>query len=426
MNKFAMLCAMLFLTGCGQEDDSPKQNENAQQQRFASVLAPSQQVAANCSSKASANDALFRYLQHSYYWNQELPLQFQAQPDQSLQETLYSLRNPVDVFSDVTPIETYTDKFVEGRESGFGFYVVHEEGDDYLQVSQVSPFSPAAQVTLDRGDRIVVVNNKPIKAYFEPEQEESLLSQLEKEELYLEWEKPDGRHFSAIIRQDVFPLKTVQKTKIFSEEDQQVGYLAYDAFIAENDEDLDIALAQLAGVDQLILDLRYNAGGSISAAAILASQIGGAPVHGKRFAQYTFNENLKDHQTEILFDAKGSSLLNIKELVVLTTEKTCSASELVINSLKPFEDHIKVTTVGTNTCGKPMGMYPQQICDSMVYSINFQITNALNEAGYHQGGIAPDIRVEESIVADWGDRRDPLINAALTHLTSQKTTVDKM
>ena len=114
-----------------------------------------------------------------------------------------------------------------------------------------------------------------------------------------------------------------------------------------------------AGATELVLDLRYNGGGLVSVAQHLAGLIAGDPLVGQVFVQFTHNDKQSSRNTAYRFEAKPQALAATR-LVVIATRGSASASEAVINGLRPYMD---VKVVGDTTYGKPVGQYGFDFCD---------------------------------------------------------------
>lgn len=166
-------------------------------------------------------------------------------------------------------------------------------------------------------------------------------------------------------------------------------------------------------ITSLIVDLRYNGGGSVNTTQYLDSMIAPASVAGKEMYRYLYNDKLTAQKTQVgledkvYFKAGGS--LNLQNVFFVTGNHTASASELTINNLKPYMD---VQLVGDTTYGKPVGFFPPfriSIFKNNVekyfadlYAINFETKNANNEGGYFNG-MAPDKVASDYIGTPWGD-----------------------
>jgi hypothetical protein len=184
-----------------------------------------------------------------------------------------------------------------------------------------------------------------------------------------------------------------------------VGYILFNDHIATSEGELIAAINQLksANVTDLVLDIRYNGGGYLDIASELAYMIAGpGPTTGQAFDQIAFNDKYPStnpvtgqaltptpfHTTSQGFSstpAAGTSLpyLGLPRVFVLTGPETCSASEAIINGLNGV--NVQVIQLGSTTCGKPYGFYPQDNCGTTYFSIEFQGDNALGFGNYPDG-----------------------------------------
>jgi len=182
-----------------------------------------------------------------------------------------------------------------------------------------------------------------------------------------------------------------------------VGYLLFNDQLATSEAAMVSAITTLqnANITDLVLDIRYNGGGYLDIASEVAYMIAGAgPTAGKTFELTQFNGKhptmdpvtgqtitpVPFHTTTQGFSTTaGLSLpvLNLKQVFVLTGSETCSASEAIINGLLGVG--VKVIQIGSTTCGKPYGFYPQDNCGTTYFSIEFQGVNAMGSGGYSDG-----------------------------------------
>jgi C-terminal processing protease CtpA/Prc len=171
-------------------------------------------------------------------------------------------------------------------------------------------------------------------------------------------------------------------------------------------------------VNSLILDLRYNPGGDISVAQSLASYIGGSGLSGKTFSKIEYNDKLTKYNTPIPFRTMAGAI-SVPKMVVLTSRGTVSASELIINGLKPF---ITVVTVGDTTLGKPIGMNVWDVGKKYVFApITFKIVNSLGQGDYFDG-IPPNKLAADDITHDFSDRRESCLKQAIDYLNTGSFT----
>ena len=181
-----------------------------------------------------------------------------------------------------------------------------------------------------------------------------------------------------------------------------VGYILYNDQIAPAESELINAINDLnsKGVSDLILDLRYDGGGLLDLASELGYMIGGNQTAGQTFEVEQFNNQYSTtnpvtgqpiaptlfHTTTQGFSVTaGQNLptLNLTRVVVITGHDTCSASESIINGLEGAG--VTVYQIGSTTCGKPYGFYPQDNCGTTYFSIEFQGVNAKGVGGYGDG-----------------------------------------
>jgi carboxyl-terminal processing protease len=195
----------------------------------------------------------------------------------------------------------------------------------------------------------------------------------------------------------------VQNVKVIATATGPVGYMQFNDHIATAEDQLINAIQTLSNgaVTDLVLDIRYNGGGFLDLASELAFMIAGPGLTtGKTFELLQFNDKhptrdpvtgeviapLPFHSTTLGFGStQGQALptLNLARVFVLTGSGTCSASESIINSLRGIG--VDVIQVGSTTCGKPYGFYPQDNCGTTYFSIEFKGVNAQGFGDYTDG-----------------------------------------
>ena len=189
-----------------------------------------------------------------------------------------------------------------------------------------------------------------------------------------------------------------------------IGYLVFNNFLNTSAAEFAPIFAQFksAGVDQLILDLRYNGGGSVSVGRELASYIKSSAVaNSEVYVELRYSDRHPEYNFAFYFSPKANSL-GLAEVTVITSEATCSASEQLISGLDPYLD---VTTIGGSSCGKPVGMNPLNFCDSTLLAVNFASFNA-NQQGNYFSGIPADCAAGDDLAFALGDPAEPMLQAA--------------
>jgi carboxyl-terminal processing protease len=226
-----------------------------------------------------------------------------------------------------------------------------------------------------------------------------------------------------------------------------VGYIVFADHQATAEAGLVNAVNQLKSdhITDLILDIRYNGGGFLDIASELAYMIAGpGPTAGETFSTQQFNTKnpstnpvsgqpltpLPFHtQAQGFSVTSGQALptLNLTRVFVLTGPSTCSASEAVINGLQGV--NVQVIQIGTTTCGKPYGFYPQDNCGTTYFSIEFRGINAQGFGDYPDGfspsnsnaaasgATLPGCQVADDFTHALGDPAEARLAAALNYTT---------
>ena len=227
------------------------------------------------------------------------------------------------------------------------------------------------------------------------------------------WRAPGGSERRATLTKRLVTIPTVSQTTVIQSGSSRVGYVHFRNFVQPSVEALNTAFQQLRdqGANELVLDLRYNGGGLVSVAQHLGGLIAGAPVVGQVFVQFTHNDKQTSRNTSYRFESKPQALA-VSRLVVIQTPASASASEAVVNGLRPYMD---VKTVGDRSYGKPVGQYGFDFCDKVLYPVAFLVTNARGQADYFSG-IPADCAAADDLDRPLADSREASLAEALTVL----------
>ena len=270
---------------------------------------------------------------------------------------------------------------------------------------------------------------------------------------------PNGK--SVALTKTVLDEDPILINKVIVSGSHKIGYLMYNAFYSNYDNQLNAAFGTLKsqGITDLVLDLRYNGGGSILSSARLASMITGA-FTGKVFAKEQWNakiesyfaandpESLKNLFTDKIGTTPINSV-NMTKVYILTSESTASASELVINGLKPY---ITVVQIGDVTTGKNVGSVT--LYDSPTfgkekrnpnhrYAMQPLVLKIVNGAGFgdYQSGLEPTFLLKETISTlgvlgnseikiinnkEWPFSNEPLLDLAFDKITGRTIGTAKL
>jgi len=223
----------------------------------------------------------------------------------------------------------------------------------------------------------------------------------------------------------------------------KIGYLVYNGFMSDYDIQLNQAFQYFKdqGIQKLILDLRYNPGGSVQTAIYLASMIYSTDTNKvflesqynnpfEAFLEQTYGSNYfiskfadRIEKTDLTPEIPINSL-NLSQLYVITTGNTASASEIIINGLNPY---VSVTTIGTTTVGKYVASATIKDYDSKgnlnpnhkwaLQPIILKIANSVGHTDF-VNGFAPKVTAKEDItnLLPFGDLNETLLKATIDYI----------
>lgn len=373
-----------------------------------------------------------------YYWNDGLPT---SDPDGDEDPEAYfqGLLSIEDNFSYISDDAESLKEEITGTVIAMGFSpafgVFTNSNNLFAIVEYVYPGSPAEKAGLKRGDIILEINEKSLS-------ESNYRDLLSVSGFSVTLGELTNR---GIIQTDevieistgIIELDPVIHYEVKNVDNVKTGYLVFVDFIAgENDKwlnSLGSALGEMKnqGISQLILDLRYNPGGEVRVANYLASALAPISVVNDEeiLVSYQYNENLQKYFTDrqgpdspniISRFRSNENNLNLNEVIFLTSGTTASASELVINGLKPYMD---VTVIGENTFGKFYGsylLYDQDDPPKHNWAIAPVVLKYANANGVTDfaNGITPDIYLQDDLLnaTEFGNESDPMLAAAIAYI----------
>ncbi len=332
--------------------------------------------------------------------------------DQLITEALTPSGNPKDNFHFLLPTEEWLTRSQSGASSGYGlqwiaikmtpprkFLVAYTEANTPATSGDANLSRGAEVLSIDGVDVVNSTTNLEIETFLEgmypsmPNQTHDFVVR--------DVGSTSTRSFSMTSANVTFtPVKNV---KTISTSSGNVGYMLFNDHVATSEQSLINAVNQLNqnGINDLVLDVRYNGGGYLAIASQLSYMIAGnAQTDGEIFEDLKFNDKHQRvdpvtgaqlrpvpfyNSTIGLSAAQGQPLptLNLNRVFVLTGSQTCSASESIINGLRGVG--VEVIQIGTTTCGKPYGFYPQDNCGTTYFSIQFKGENALGFGEYSDG-----------------------------------------
>jgi C-terminal processing protease CtpA/Prc len=378
---------------------------------------------------------VYDVMHDTYLWADSTPtLDYSDTNYSSVDQLLYDLKyrengELIDKWSYISTIKEYTDFFEEGVYIGYGFRMHHDDELNITKVAFVYPSSPADEAGLKRSDEILKIGDMNISEFLHPK-DENISNPFGEQEVgvvtQLRVKSVDGSIRDFNMTKAKVDTVTVLHRSVIVKNGVKIGYLVFQSFIAPSREELDLAFKYFKeeGIEELVLDLRYNGGGRVDIANHLASLIGGFRVESKVFTSFTYNRKYQHNASSLSFEQAPVYSVSLEKLVVLGTEDTCSASELVVNSLKASTTGMDVILIGEKTCGKPVGMVGSEFCDKHIAPIEFKIVNADGYGDYF-GGMVPECSVSDDLSKDFGDEREGMLEEALYYLENGRCSSNR-
>lgn len=391
---------------------------------------------------------IYEEMSFFYYWNGDIPDE-EPSGDEEPEPYFNSLLNSTDQFSYISDDAEALKEEISGTIVAMGFssaFGVFTNSDAlFAVVEYVYPNSPADAAGLERGDIIIEINGEDLN-------DDNYLELTSNDGFSVTLGRYNGSYISSTkeiidIGTGIIELNPVIHYEVKEVENIKVGYLVYVDFIAGEDDiwlnNLGDALAymQQQDVSELVLDLRYNPGGEVSVAKYLASAL--APASVVDGAEILVNFQYNDVLQEYFLDRQGTDSpnlnvrfsenennLNLTNLYVLTTGGTASASELVINGLKPY---MNVVIIGEPTYGKFYGsylLYDESDPPKHNWAIAPVVLKYANVNGVTDfvNGLDPDVYLQDNMLEakPFGDDSDPLLAAALTMIAGGDLSTSRL
>ena len=405
-------------------------------------------------SKLAINDFVWQGMNYYYLWQGESPdladNRFSSQGEYN--SFLDSFETPTNLFNHLR-IDNAIDRFsviysdyslLEGVLSGNTKNNGMDYGLKYTDASNTSvvgwvryiiPNSDAATKNIHRGDLFYAIDGIPITG-------DNFRTLLASDTYSINLADYNGGAYtpngnSVSLTKTNLAENPILINTVITQGTHNIGYLMYNGFYASYDDQLNTVFGgfQSQNVTDLVLDLRYNSGGSIATATKLASMITGQFTN-QVFAKQQWNEKQQafresqDPNSLLNKFVGGLNSLNLNKVYILTTKGTASASELVINCLKPY---INVVQIGDVTTGKNVGsvtLYDSpsftksNVNPSHKYAMQPIVLKTINNNGFgdYTAGIAANapFNVIENIgnLGVLGDPNEPLLNIAINDITA--------
>ncbi len=403
---------------------------------------------------AAVNNWVLANMQYWYYWNDKIPANTDKNltPDKYFDSMLYkydaTLRPDGDRFSWINPSAADLTASLSGesKSTGAEFQFYRKANTDELgaRILYVFPGTPAAQAGLKRGDVVakMAVDGTIITG---ANYSSVLTSGSEIAFTIGTYDATSG--FAATATTKTVKTLVLQEDPIFMDSvyvrnNKKIGYIVYNQFVKEPngannslyDRKMDGIFAKFkaTGVNELVLDLRYNPGGYLSSALNLASLIGRGISSNKLMYRTEYNKAVTPDITKQYgekffvtnFIDKTENLGgNLSRVIILTSKRSASASEMIINALKPY---MPVFLIGDVTVGKNVGSITikddKNVIKWGMQPIVLKTFNSANQSEF-TAGFKPDMSVVESLaqpMVAFGDLKDPLLNEAFFQILGSR------
>jgi len=395
-------------------------------------------------------DSIFLYAKQTYFWNAGMPNYDTFNPRQ------YSSNNAIIAAFKALPSTGGKDKYsfiddgsvasqLSGAGEDYGFSA-NFDASDLLRVTYVYPGSPADQQGLKRGYQLTKVNGGGTSRSSSTDIANLNASIFgDNPSISLSFLKPGGATQDVVINRASYNINPVLFSNTYTVGTKKIGYIVFNSFTTNASTALDAAFSKFTtdGVTELVVDLRYNGGGSVATSELFTNLIAPPAQNGKIMYTTYWTKTMQDGAATILqnqkFYAKGNdgvtrlysyfdysykptmaagnqetftkrgALNGLTRVYFLVTRSTASASELLINNLKPVLD---VKLIGKTTYGKPVGFFSIRIDKNDLYIPQFQTKNQLDQGEYF-AGMTVDKDVADDLTKDFGDPSEKMLAQAL-------------
>ena len=374
---------------------------------------------------------MYETMQKEYLYYQDIPdkksLNFFKKPSDFLSSMVSSKdKKSGSTFSHIDSVYVNTRSTSQTPTFGFEGTMVRANNGSYgIRVLYTQENSPAKEAGLERGSIIIAANNKKINS-------SDLFYITAPQEAYLfTLGKLNDKGFDTLQTVQMPVPRIVENNNLYKKDILEVGgkkvaYVMYNEFGNDDTQKLNDLFYQLSqeGVNDIVLDLRYNPGGYVTTAQMISTNLAPQEAIGNTFLKMTHNDII--NRTDVL-NFEESMLTNVtpinyENLYIITSANTASASEVVINCLKPYMPE-RLIQVGTATFGKNVAqqLFTDEVQAPMLefWLTNSLLSNAEDFSDYYTGGLKPDFEIAENFKGELGElgtEQDSLMIPILKHI----------
>lgn len=341
-----------------------------------------------------------------YLWFEQVPANIDYAEYTEPQSMIDALRvDPPDVWSFTMTQDEY-ENYNNQKTTGFGFGY---RSDFIIYLVRIN--APVYEL-LYRGDQILEINGEAVTDALIKEASQNLNTSS----IFTVLRDGSEKDVTVTPREYTF---NVSLGEIITQGTKKVGYLRYDSFTESSVAEFESIFTTFhsAHIDELVIDMRYNGGGSVAAASALLDNINNT-YPGQRQMYLDWNFNYQQNNSTYTFEDAGlqdGNELTMSRVFFLTTKGSASASESVINALVPYLKAENIITVGDVTHGKPVGMTGRTYGINYYFLINFFVRNNAAETTSFDG-IPVTCTAEDDLTHLMGDANETMLKTALSYI----------
>jgi len=346
-----------------------------------------------------------------YLWYESMPvvdLTSIKTPDEYIGKVKYSKDKWSFSMSYTEMMDLLQNGLTTGWGVGLGF-----DNQNILRILFVYDNSVMGKSGVKRGWQIKAINGKAVSSMTNSEVN-SAIGNTSNSFLFV---KPDGSESTIQMTKGAIVINSVLYSNIYLKGNKKIGYFVFSDFLGSSVKELNTLFDGFSrdGVTDIILDIRYNGGGTLDCADSLVAMLAGLPNKDKVYNTLAYNNKHIRLGYSSIIGLKRNSV-KLDKLVVITTSSTASASELVISGLKPY---LNMKLIGSKTHGKPVGMNIEgdTKLNLAVAPISFRNVNSQGYSDYFDG-IPVDFNINSNVNQDWGDLSDACLTAALNYIST--------
>ncbi len=416
MKKFLLILLFIItFTSCKKDNPSPLGICSTAQKNVVQTLDSLDQ------QYCSLNEAIYYTFKDWYLWTANIPSSVNYKNYSDPNTLIDAMRYTKDNWSFIADKTENDNLFENGQYEGQGLdfwydlktYYADDSKTRKLYITYVVENSAADVAGIYRGMQLTKMNGKSILALID-DANDAFSIEYNKSTITYTLIDTLGVSKDYTVTNGLITEKTVLYKNVYTVDSKKVGYLVFQSFLGTSRTELTDAFAYFKnqGIDDLVLDLRYNGGGYVDVAQKLASLIaGGATTTDDIFVYENFNSRYSEYNGVLKF-TNESNKLNLSRVFIIGSRFTASASELVINGLKP---HMEVLQIGEATHGKPVGFFPFTYQNTEIYPVSFESTNSNHVGGYYNG-LIPNFSAYDGVKYPLGDSREYCFAAALSYI----------